>query len=52
MYKSIIQNVVFFKHIDNSGFIVKVVTSLKSIKGILLFKKEIISMKYILLKKE
>ena len=36
MYKSIIKNFVFFKNIDNSGFIVKVVTSLKpliSIKG-------------------
>ena len=36
MYKSIINNFVFFKDIDNSDFIVKVVTSLKpliSIKG-------------------
>ena len=42
MYKSIIENFVFFKDIDNSDFIVKVATSLKpllSIKGDILIQE-------------
>jgi len=34
MYKPLLKNLVFFKNIDNSDFIVKVVTSLKPLISI------------------